>query len=83
MPRNAIFVTPRTTTLLEIRRRFSIAPTAITFFALAGDAIESGLPLPPLGSPLPELPAEKTASNGCGPVTPGSASKVVSTACPT
>jgi len=46
MPRNAMFVTPRTTTLFEIRRKFSIAPTAITFFALAGDAIESGLPLP-------------------------------------
>ena len=41
-------------------RKFSIAPTEITFFAVAGETIESGTPPEPPLLPTPLLPTAKT-----------------------
>src|SRR5690349_19383848 len=60
---------------LVMKRACSSAPTVITFLALAGDWILSGVPPVPSSAPWPALPAAKTHSNGCEPDTVGSASR--------
>ena len=52
-----------------------MAPTVITFLAVPGDWIVSGLPKLPSLAPPPALPAENTMTKGCEPETLGSASR--------
>src|SRR5436309_5538212 len=54
---------------LVMFRGSSVAPTVITFFAVAGDWMVSLSPPSPESLPAPELPAEKTNKTGCEPVT--------------
>ena len=62
-------------TWLVMLRGCSMAPTVITFLAVAGDWMESGSPPEPSSAPLPALPAPNTKSTGWEPVTSGSASR--------
>ena len=56
-------------------RKCSIAPTVITFLAVAGAGMLSGSPESPLVSPKPLFPAANTYKIGCEPGTLSNASR--------
>src|SRR4029077_10262628 len=66
---------PSSVTSFVMLRRFSQAPTVITFLAVPGARMNPGkLPNNSVSTGFP-LPAAKTRVNGCDPGTPGKASR--------
>ena len=66
-PTNNWLVSPLITASLVMLRELSIAPTVITFLAVAGARMLSGSPTVPLVLPKPLFPAANTYRIGCEP----------------